>query len=154
MDAYLAKPFHPGELFETLESLLLLPVPHQSSPDAAVSDGSAFDRSALLARLDSDQKVLNEIIALFEEDCPKLIGDVHKAVQDRNAKALAESAHTLKGMLGIMCASRAQEASRKLERLGRLGDFTNIELALRELDTEVEALLSMLITPAGESIAL
>jgi two-component system, sensor histidine kinase and response regulator len=155
MDEYLAKPFKAADLFHTIERLLPVPPatsampPHHREPPREI-----FDRSALLARVDADVELRNELLTLFLADCPRLVSELGRAVAQRQASALASAAHTLKGALSAVAAHRAAEAAERLERLARGGDLADVDRAHGELHAELSALLPELhavVAEAGES---
>ncbi len=96
-----------------------------------------FDKSKTLERVDGDLELLKELVALFLEDCPELLGHIKEAIQNRDAQALQHSAHTLKGSVGNFCAEFAFDAAYKLEMMGRDEDFFQAEAALTVLEQEL-----------------
>jgi two-component system sensor histidine kinase/response regulator len=138
MDEYLTKPFNAKDLFDTIERLLPVPgftateVPPHSVPLAI------FDRSALLARVDADVELRNELITLFLGDSPRLVTQIRRSVEKRHAGELAAAAHTLKGALSAVAADRAADAA---DRLARAGNLSDVDLMYAELDHELAALL-------------
>jgi HPt (histidine-containing phosphotransfer) domain-containing protein len=152
MDAYLAKPFSPGELFATIEKVLLMPVTPQFPSPATAQGSKTFDKAALLARVGADRSVLKEIIDLFLEECPRLLDDLRRSVRTGSAKDLAFAAHTLKGALSAVSADRAAAAARSLELIGQGGDLSSVEPAWDRLEAELEALRSALMAAAKEEL--
>jgi signal transduction histidine kinase/CheY-like chemotaxis protein len=150
-DAYLAKPFSAAELMETIERLLVVPVV-QEAPVAAVPGNQTFDRPALLARLDGDQSALEEIVAAFLEDCPRLVDSLRESVRARSAQALSAAAHALNGALSAVSADRAAEVARKLEQMGREGNISGVEPIQDALEAELAALRPALIAAAGPEL--
>jgi hypothetical protein len=100
-----------------------------------------FDRSALLARVDGDVDLRNEVIALVLGDCPRIVGDIRRSVEHRRAGEIAAATDILKGELEAVAASPAAEAAGRLDRLARSGDLSDAGRAFVELEAEVAALL-------------
>jgi signal transduction histidine kinase/DNA-binding NarL/FixJ family response regulator len=136
MDGYVSKPIRPEELFEAIAHF----APGGGGVIAAeveVATANAFDQMALLARLDGDEELLQELVVLFLDDVPQRLGQLREAMVCHNLKALAQAAHTLKGAVGNMCAPRAFEAAQRLEELADAGDAQRAGEALATLETEM-----------------
>jgi two-component system sensor histidine kinase/response regulator len=153
MDEYLAKPFSAGNLFDTIERLL--PVPPSpnltGTPRRRETTGVTFDRSALLAFVDADVKLRNELITLFLAECPRLVAAIRRSVEQRHAGEIATAAHTLKGALSAVAANRAALAADRLDRLARGGDLSDVDRAHTELQDELKALLPELNAAVAEA---
>jgi CheY-like chemotaxis protein len=149
MDAYLAKPFSSGELFETIEKLLPMPVTPKFPSEATAQGSKTFDKAALLGRVGANRAVLKEIIDLFLEECPRLLDDLRKSVRAGRTKDLAVAAHTLRGALSAVSAGRAADTARTLELMGQGGDLSGVEPAWDALEAELEALRSALMAAAN-----
>lgn len=94
-----------------------------------------------------DIDLLKEIAQLFIEDYPKVLEELHQAVESGDAQAVERTAHGLKGSVSTFGARAAMEAARTLENLGRARQLeelrqvlTTLELALAALRPELEAL--------------
>jgi CheY-like chemotaxis protein len=145
MDAYLAKPFSPGELFETIEKLSPMPVTPKFPSETTAQASKTFDKAALLARVGADRSVLKELIDLFLEECPRLLDDLRQSMRAGRAEDLAITAHTLRGALSAVSADRAADTARTLEMIGQGGDLSSVETVWDALEAELEALRSALM---------
>src|SRR5262249_5927427 len=92
MDAYVAKPFRPQELFRAVEqfqpspptpivktggvdqSLIVEPV-NKPSPACETSE---FDRDEALKRVGGSEDVLRELVELFRVECPKQMDEIRR----------------------------------------------------------------------------
>jgi signal transduction histidine kinase/DNA-binding response OmpR family regulator len=153
MDEYLTKPFSAENLFDTIERLLPVPpAPNLTgTPRRREITGLTFDRSALLASVDADAKLCNELITLFLAECPQLVAAIRQSVEQRHASEIASAAHTLKGALSTVAANRAAMAADRLDRLARGGDLSDVDRAHMELQDELKALLPELNAAAAEA---
>lgn len=102
--------------------------------------------AAALERVGGDQLLLEEVAQLFLETSPDLLGEIRRAVEAREARALERTAHTLKGSVGNFGAEAAYQAALRLEKMGRSGDLTAVEEALGALESEMERLRPALAT--------
>ncbi len=100
--------------------------------------------SLLLDRFEGDAELLREVVGLFLNDCPARLSDVRDAVGQRDSATLARAAHSLKGSAANFAADLAVAAARRLEHMGRAGDWTEVDQALTALETEIENLTSAL----------
>jgi PAS domain S-box-containing protein len=137
MDEYISKPISQERLREVVRSLGRQPdgaVTGESDPsgisptteDASVSppfaDGPpTIDREGLLARVESDLELLSTLVGVFRADRPNLMGAIEVALQTKDARALGDAAHTLKGALSVFGVEPARSLAERLEKLGREG---------------------------------
>jgi HPt (histidine-containing phosphotransfer) domain-containing protein len=104
----------------------------------------AFDENALMEQVDGDVEFLEETIALLDEDSPALLERIRAAATSRDAAALVQPAHALKGMLGNFCAEPAANAARELEAMGREARLADVEAAADRVARETERLKAAL----------
>ncbi len=96
-----------------------------------------LDRSALLARLNHDVELLQELIAFFLEDYHRLMREIESAVAVQDAPGLRKAAHTLKGSLGNFGAQDAVNLAYQLEMGGFRADFSTVESVYAALAVEM-----------------
>jgi len=107
---------------------------------------SAIDLHALLARLENDRELLQDLLSLFKEEFPQRYQALREAAESGDATRVVSEAHALKGMFANLAAGEAAAASAELERLGRGKEtakfhqsFANFEKIARELSRQVAA---------------
>jgi signal transduction histidine kinase/CheY-like chemotaxis protein/HPt (histidine-containing phosphotransfer) domain-containing protein len=144
MDAYLTKPVRPQELFETIANLIPEGAALAGECHGAPLVSDIFDQAALLARLEGDETLLRELVELFLEDTPQRLDRIHDAFVNNDLKMLERATHTLKGSVGNLCAYRAYETAKRLERLAQIGDGLRITDALTDLEMEMARLQPVL----------
>jgi HPt (histidine-containing phosphotransfer) domain-containing protein len=110
-------------------------------------DEHVMDRATALARVGGDLELLKEIAALFLDEYPRALDDIHKALAIRDAKLLEHAAHGLKGSVANFSATAAEEAAFQLEQLGRAQKLdqapeiiSTLEQALALLQAELASL--------------
>jgi PAS domain S-box-containing protein len=149
MDAYVAKPVRVPELMKMIESV----VPGGSFMNANVeSEGTSvesqlqqLDESLALSRVGGDVDLLKEVAELFLDDYPATLEKIKSAVAGRDATALEQHAHSLKGSVSTFGANRAFEAAYALEKQGRSGDLTGAPEGLAQLENALQALRPELV---------
>jgi HPt (histidine-containing phosphotransfer) domain-containing protein len=155
MDDYVSKPIHAEALFAAIERLV---PPREPEPAAGAgetpvaasterADEPPLDRTKLLERMGGDEALLREIIGLFIEEAPPLLGAARQAVAQSDAAALQRAAHTLKGCVGNFGAQKAYDAARHLEQIGKGGVLT---AAPEAFDALAQALQSLTVQLSRE----
>jgi len=144
MDGYLAKPLDPKTFLQTVEGTASSPTVDQSGGDAAESKGTALDGPALLARFGSDGKLVRALVKTFAEDCPEMMARIRKALTARDAPALADAAHALKGSVGNFGVTGAFETAREIEKEARQGKLDATWEMYATLEDEIALLLPAL----------
>jgi two-component system sensor histidine kinase/response regulator len=137
MDAYLTKPVRPQELFETIANLIPEETALAGECHGAPLASDVFDQAALLARIEGDETLLRELVGLFLDDTPQRLDHIRDAFVNNDLKRLERIAHTLKGSVGNLCAYRAYETAKRLERLAQIGEERRIMEALTDLEMEM-----------------
>jgi len=154
MDGYLSKPINPQMLFAVIEQGL---DGSEADTDAAPPAApTTFDRGALLNRFSGDAGLMTDVIRVFLRDCPTHLAAISVAVTARDAEALREAAHALKGAAGNLSATRLFAAADVLERIGVASRMDAAEGAWRQLSVEASQLMDLLrgTTPPPATEAL
>jgi HPt (histidine-containing phosphotransfer) domain-containing protein len=95
----------------------------------------------LLERVDNDQELLRELLAIFKEDYPQSFRSLSAAINSGDLKGASRLSHTLKGMLSSLGARRAAAAASQLETLSSGGETAPLQEALNVLESEADRLL-------------
>ena len=142
MDGYVSKPFRARELYRTIEGAAgaaessggpAAPV----SPEAGSSrdqDGrrtgtdsagycAAFDPAEALEQVGGSMEMLRELVALFSEECPKLMAEIRDSLAALRRRRPAAGRPHAQGSAGIFAARAAADAAAELEALARAGDL-------------------------------
>ena len=141
MDGYVAKPISPQSLFDQIATLtagraVTVPEPPLHVPD-------------LLASLDGDHELLEELATIFLGDYPARFAAIRSAVEQRDAGALQAAAHALKGSAANFGAPAAIDAAERLESMGRRGDLNGVETAFTDLTVRMTQLTGELAGLCG-----
>jgi HPt (histidine-containing phosphotransfer) domain-containing protein len=95
----------------------------------------------LLERVDNDQDLLRELLAIFKEDFPQSFQSLKTAITGGDLKGASRLSHTLKGMLSSLGATRAAAAASQLEALSSAGETISLRDALSAMESEADRLL-------------
>ncbi len=116
--------------------------------DKTMDKTAVVDLSAALSRADGDQDLFFTLAGIFLEESPKEAAAARAALGRQDGAGLAAAAHKLKGSVMEMCAPRLFESAKRLEELGRRGEFAEASSVCADVEThlaEVHAALRELI---------
>jgi HPt (histidine-containing phosphotransfer) domain-containing protein len=109
----------------------------------------ALNLPEALNRVDGDQDLFLTLVRIFLDESPKEAGAARAALEQQDGAGLAAAAHKLKGSVVELCAPRLFESVKRLEELGRQGEFARASSVCADVEThlaEVHAALRELIT--------
>ncbi|HJZ77757.1 MAG TPA: response regulator, partial [Vicinamibacterales bacterium] len=153
MDDYLAKPLHPSELIAAVERAADAQAREPGAmPQATAPPAVVFDMDRALARLGGDRRLLREMIAIFRQERPGMMGAIRRASGRADLEALGRTAHALKGALGTLDAPRAFQAAAHLEHIARRDELAGVAPAVTDLEREMTALARALPRPPRKKI--
>src|SRR6185295_6204920 len=138
MDEYLTKPLQLEDLAHAIEKL----APDEKS--AARETQATFDPAQLLRSFGGDKAALRRLVGLFVESTPPIIESIRRAARNRDASALHQAAHTLKGSLTLFEDVDLRRAAVDLERHARAGD--------KDKAVETASRLVRILEPFQESL--
>ncbi|MBI5919375.1 MAG: response regulator [Nitrosomonadales bacterium] len=144
MDSYLSKPIDTEALWVELERIggggaTVQPVVKEISAESVVVD---FARA--YSNMDDNRELFAEIVGMFLEDYPEHLEKIRGALVQQDEKQLKHSAHTLKGMVAVFAAQRAQQAAEQVEKLaGQALCVEAVAVLERELHVLQEALKAL-----------
>jgi len=142
-DDYLTKPIRTADLFAAVERLThaktmteSAATPIKNSPGA-----NAFDNDAALRHVEGDRDLLEEIIRIFADQCPKTMYEIQNAIRAADLSVVERAAHSLKGSASNLCAAGVTQSAAQLEESARSGDSSRSREQFEALESEVEKLL-------------
>jgi two-component system sensor histidine kinase/response regulator len=147
MDDYVSKPVEPQELIEAIERQIA------GSAQAAESTATvkkarpekeAFKRSALLDRLDGDEELFKQVIAVFIKDIPDQLEELKQGLSDKNAEVVERKAHRIKGASANVGAQALSDVALEAEMAGREGNLDRAAPLVENLEQAFERLREVL----------
>jgi two-component system sensor histidine kinase/response regulator len=156
MDAYLMKPIRAADLFAAVEAAKKsesLTETATESRDQVTPDFAVIDEPALLELVGGDEQLKEEIIDIYLEDYPRLLGEIRAAAASGDLEALQFSAHALKGSVGNMAATGAHKAASDLEALAFGKQLPAARLTLVSLERELSLLRDVLMQLIPERVS-
>jgi HPt (histidine-containing phosphotransfer) domain-containing protein len=109
----------------------------ETMPQSAVS----WNMEPTLDKLGGDEKLLQEIVAIFLDEAPRHLAILRQALETGNAEGIERAAHSLKGELGYLCVPKLSQAACDLEEKGRNSDLEGVSMLLPGLAAGVSNLL-------------
>jgi HPt (histidine-containing phosphotransfer) domain-containing protein len=110
-----------------------------------VRDPRVFDPEALAGLIGDDPELMQELIDLFNDEAPRLIGTIRSATAAGDPHTVTHAAHTLKGSAANLGAAEASEAALSVEMIGRSGDLTAAPGACERLEAALQRLQDTLV---------
>jgi CheY-like chemotaxis protein len=126
MDDYVTKPVREPELLRILSEWVI---------DARPAIDSA--KTAMLQQIgDSDDSLLQEVIAIYFGEAPAHVEGIRKAIAASDAEGLAGEAHALRSSSGNVGATLVAELCGQLEAIGKAGGVDGADAVLGHLQSE------------------
>jgi CheY-like chemotaxis protein/HPt (histidine-containing phosphotransfer) domain-containing protein len=156
MDDYISKPIRPEDLLSVIDKTLNALTKNKDSgrgdsKEVEVPAEDVFDVSEAMKAVSGDKGLFEEIAALFAQSAADNMGKIRQGIAARNAIAVEEAAHCLKGSVANFGAKRAFEAAKRLEFIGKGGNLAEAESARTQLEMELKALeMAMQATIRGQ----
>ena len=101
----------------------------------------SLDREELLNRVEHDEELAREILAIFQADSHINREALGAAVAAHNAAEVRSVAHAFKGMLANLSANPASAAAAHLEELAKEGKTDELAGAWRAFERELDGVL-------------
>ncbi|MCC2670578.1 MAG: sensor hybrid histidine kinase, partial [Armatimonadetes bacterium] len=147
MDDYVTKPVRAQALCAVVERLVPsrsvdLPTLSDAPPEPQTPEpdrGFRVTSDVLLEHFEGDTELLQEIIGLFFTQRSELLHKAATAARDQDLELLERTAHTLRGMLGNLCAGEAAHIALELELMAREGRPEPVPGKLSQLQSELDA---------------
>jgi HPt (histidine-containing phosphotransfer) domain-containing protein len=98
----------------------------------------------MLERLGGDTELLNEVLAIFLDECQEMMTNVRTAVEAGDAHRVERAAHSIKGALLNISAEAAADRALSLEQVGRSGELESCSRMLIDLEDQVDQLRGVL----------
>jgi len=140
MDAYVAKPIHARELFDTMQAVVSLPA-EDGPPEEKPGESEAFDWAGVLATMDGDPGLRTILVESVVQESPRMLAEVRQAVANGDPDALKLSAHTLKGAIRYFGSTPAVQLAFDLEQMGRRQSLEGANTAVEALEKEIDRLV-------------
>ncbi len=143
MDAYLTKPLSKETLLAAIDHAVLPRAENPTHRPPATSP-KLTARQSLLEQFDGDHALLDRLSAIFLENTPSVMADLHAAAASADGPRIEQLAHGLLSSLGVFQATAASKITLRLEEAGRSGHLSAVPSDLQQLQDEIDRLLATL----------
>ncbi len=99
-----------------------------------------LDKESVLARVEGDLELLRELITLFQEANPRLLADIHGAVESQDGARLKTATHALRGAAGNFRAQSTVDLAQRLEDMAIAANLADAPAAVANLEKTLERL--------------
>ncbi len=137
MDRFVTKPVNRDVLFRLVEDL-------SSSSDSVEIPPELAGRAAFLAGLGDDVDLARKLVEIFIGQSPRLLAEIHAAIEAGDGEALRRSAHALKGTISNFPSGPARGVAARMEMIGFDGDIAAAREVYPMLEREVNRLKDLL----------
>jgi len=151
MDEYVTKPIEPAELFRAIHAVLPGAARVRSSPpplservnvtapeSRPPSSVPPVDLDSLLARCMGSREIAAKVLGIFSATSMKDIEALVESVKRGDAKAVANSAHKIKGSAANISAEGVRRVAAEIEQLARADALAQTEEWVGRLHCEIE----------------
>ena len=139
MDDYVPKPVRAEVLYDAVERLL-----------PGEDDAPAIDLSYILQAVNDDRTLLGELAAQFLRDCPVSCEELKSALFAQDLQKVERTVHTLKSVVGIFGAEKAQSLLSKMENAAHTRELKEMKKLLPLVLQEVGRVQKSLTDFGGE----
>jgi PAS domain S-box-containing protein len=145
-DDYLSKPIRSAKVREMLEKWSESgPVESPLTPfDPIEVSNRGFDRESALASVGGDEALLGEVVGLFLDDCPRLLGEIEGAIDRADGPSLHRLVHSVRGVAGTFGLTAVIEAVISLEGSTKTLSWGEIRSDFEDLSREIHRVWSTL----------
>ena len=152
-DDYLSKPVHSAKLREVLAPFLAVDRARSSPlppPRTEPAEDLRFNRRAALEAMGGDDGLLGEIIRLFLDDTPRLLEEIHQAIDRADHADLARLGHTMAGGASNLGPNPMIAAARQVETAGKTRvNQAEAQALAHHLDHTFEQFQTVLLAEVG-----
>jgi HPt (histidine-containing phosphotransfer) domain-containing protein len=144
MNAYVAKPIRPEELFLAIDRLCghLDPTSHKGASMTTSGAGeNSIDWKKALAVVQDDTDLMREVVEAVLEETPQLLSALPAALSAGDAKTVQRLAHTIKGNMRTFDFEPGLDTAETLERKARSEDLTQAQELADRLAEQCAAFL-------------
>lgn len=101
---------------------------------------SPIDLQQALTNLGGDRELFDEVLAVFLDSIPGLLGELREACTNTDSKRLYIAAHSLKGSASNICAEPTRRIAAQLEEVGTQYEVISASSLLSELEKQLDRL--------------
>ena len=140
MDDFVTKPIQAQELMRAIQNVTGQSDAQSETIVSEPPSKNLIDRAAVLAGMDGDEALLQEIVSMFLEYAPQRRDEIRTAIKNDDFAGLRRTTHALKGAIGYLDAGPVSNAIDQLDQLAVATDAQRLPESLAEFERHLEAL--------------
>ncbi len=165
MDDYVTKPIDTKELFSALVKWIepgerevavkeALPETAGKTEDNAVPELEGIDTKAGLVRIGGSEKLYKDLLIKFHGSNLDVSDEIRKAFGNGEYDEIRKTAHSIKGVAGLISANDLFESARDLEESIRQGDTDGLEPKIESFNKDMKLVLDSIgaLVEADDSV--
>ncbi|MHB0968356.1 MAG: hybrid sensor histidine kinase/response regulator [Thermoanaerobaculia bacterium] len=137
MDAYLAKPIDPAQLFEIFDRLVY--------GERVTTGGAPLTPRTIVAHFYDDPAFARRVAQIFLDASPKMLLDIRASLDRDDRLAVRNAAHALKGSVGNFPADAAHAALLHMEKCSMTATHDELEECYTNIVRELELFKPVLL---------
>jgi CheY-like chemotaxis protein len=153
MNDYLSKPIQAKALLDLIERLTGVHAPVEQSGAAPPAETQEPNLKAMVEVFEGDMSLVNEIVHLFLQDCPRQCDLIREALARGHREIVERTAHALKGSVSNFAFPAAFHNLQKLENLVREGDLGEAAELFVTVEAQLQTLQAALASFQKEQVA-
>jgi signal transduction histidine kinase/DNA-binding response OmpR family regulator len=154
MDDYISKPIQAGVLRDMLArwsggvrriSESKPPRVETVMPEPTDAGLGGFNIETAMEQLEGDRELLAELVALFLEELPVLVGNLRAALDKNDSVAVGRVAHKLKGSAAVFGATNLADLLAQMERQAESCDLDAARPVVQQVEVMSQKLIQALV---------
>jgi len=152
MDEYIAKPFRAAELYSLMDRQTGYWTTDTKNPHRADSGTERLvDWERAFETVGGDRQLLCDLIKVFLKDRDSMVGNIARAISEKNDKELRLSSHSIKGALSHLGARETALLATKLEEMASAKELDDVEAVFEEFSKSLQPLAKEMLRFVDDS---
>lgn len=105
---------------------------------------SVWKKEELSKRLNDNQVIFKQLLNLFTDELPSLLGILENALEQNNIEQMLQASHKIQGMAANISAIELHSLSKTFEKQVRANELTNLAALLSQINASYSALTNLM----------
>ena len=151
MNGYITKPVDADVLIKALKdiakskptTLRIASIDEQAAQEEEVEETPLWDKDGMVDRLGGNNVLINKLLSLFINDYPDKKAKLKQALHDGNREDIRFYAHTIKGNLGDIGASKGRQFFEEIEHHALNTDVKHLSALFVEAESIIKQTIDL-----------
>jgi len=104
-------------------------------------EAGSVDIEMVFEKINRDLVFLKNMVRKFKLNSAKLLSEINSAIELKDSDTLRMAAHSLKGILSVFYAEKGMAVAKRLENIGKSGNFVNSYNVVKKLEKELKSVI-------------